>query len=381
VRAVLVHAAGEVHVLGLDAQGPAGAFDAVVALALEVFARETVGGEDLLLDRQGLALGQGHAVTDQGAGGGDLEAIRARLLGGRVLDQEPRVVLVLDGEVARQHPIHRPAAHPPRQHLVEHLGLKGRNPQPAEAFVDGLGGGAGLTGLHEAGEDSAFQAAVARPELHRPLKVARVKSLAGTELLRVVQIEVGPAQQRLEQVRVIHADQGGAQRGVVAAATESLLAEIVRHPALLERVEHRPNLHDVGRVDLANLDDEAVALEVAQAQLVEVAVDPQDADAVDLERRDRLRGRAVDREHLAGDRAGVLHAGVADRLGVHAQGGGDTVDGVECGEVDLLDFAVDVLALAGWFVEGDFGDGEVLRALLDDAADAGEVVGEVGEVH
>src|SRR6202008_4789779 len=41
----------------------------------------------------------------------------------------------------------------------------------------------------------------------------------------------------------------------------------------------------------------------------------------------------------------------------------------------------DVLAFAGRFVDGDFLNEEVFRSLLDDSADAGEVAGEVGELH
>ena len=67
--------------------------------------------------------------------------------------------------------------------------------------------------------------------------------------------------------------------------------------------------------------------------------------------------------------------------GGDVEGVGDAVDGFEGGEADLLDLDVDVLALAGRFVEGDFLDEEIFGPLLDGAGDAGEVGGEVGEVH
>ena len=57
------------------------------------------------------------------------------------------------------------------------------------------------------------------------------------------------------------------------------------------------------------------------------------------------------------------------------------VDGVEGGDADFLDFAVDVLPLAGGFVEGNFLNEEIFGAFFDRSADAGELAGEVGKIH
>jgi hypothetical protein len=57
------------------------------------------------------------------------------------------------------------------------------------------------------------------------------------------------------------------------------------------------------------------------------------------------------------------------------------VDGFESGEADLLDLGVDVFAFADGFVEGEFLDEEIFGAVFEGAADAGEMMGEVGEGH
>src|SRR5262249_40786006 len=54
-----------------------------------------------------------------------------------------------------------------------------------------------------------------------------------------------------------------------------------------------------------------------------------------------------------------------------------SVDGVERGDAGLLDFAVDVFAFAAGLVKRHLLHEEIFGALLDNAADTGEIAGEV----
>ena len=56
---------------------------------------------------------------------------------------------------------------------------------------------------------------------------------------------------------------------------------------------------------------------------------------------------------------------------------GDLVAHLDGAQAAFFDVEVDVVARAGGFVEGDLVDQEVLVVLLDDAADAGDVAGQV----
>jgi len=91
-------------------------------------------------------------------------------------------------------------------HLVEHVGLDGADPESAEAFVDGAGGLPGLAGLDEAGEDAAFHAALAGPELHGELGVVAVVGLARAGGLRVFAGGHGLAEELVDEALGVGAD-------------------------------------------------------------------------------------------------------------------------------------------------------------------------------
>ncbi len=84
-----------------------------------------------------------------------------------------------------------------------------------------------------------------------------------------------------------------------------------------------------------------------------------------------------DGEPLGGDGLFVFEAGVADVHIFAAEGVGEDVGGGHGGESAFFDFEVAVGADAFGFVGGDFLDAEVFEVLFDEAADAGEVFGEV----
>src|SRR5579872_6559951 len=98
--AVIIHAGSELHVLGLDAEDSAGAFDLEVAGDAEVFWSKVARGKDFLFDLERLAFWQGHAVPNQRAGRADFESVAARLFDGRVFNAKDRAVFVFFGEVA-----------------------------------------------------------------------------------------------------------------------------------------------------------------------------------------------------------------------------------------------------------------------------------------
>lgn len=108
---------------------------------------------------------------------------------------------------------------------------------------------------------------------------------------------------------------------------------------------------------------------------------PFDGHSWEMKIHDGGFGCADDGEDLAGDGVCVFEAGIADVALVDVEGAGDFVDCVEGCGADLFDFAIDVFALAGGFIEGDFLDEEVFGALFEGAADTGELRGGVWEVH
>ena len=120
---------------------------------------------------------------------------------------------------------------------------------------------------------------------------------------------------------------------------------------------------------------------MAPPKLVGVPVGPEDLDLLRFDDGEALRlvvalAREVDGKMLAGDGLLVLHAGVADVGLSDAKGAGDPVDGVAGGQAAFFNQQVKVLPRARGFVKGLFIDEEVLGALLDDAADAGDVLGD-----
>jgi hypothetical protein len=73
----------------------------------------------------------------------------------------------------------------------------------------------------------------------------------------------------------------------------------------------------------------------------------------------------------------VLEAGKADGFAGHSEVPGQHIDGIEGREALLLHAQIDVLPLTTGLVGGHFIDEKVLGTLLDDAAQARNVVGEV----
>jgi hypothetical protein len=188
---------------------------------------------------------------------------------------------------------------------------------------------------------------------------------------------IGGTEEELEYAGAVVAEQGGSEEMIVMAAAEALLAEIVGHAVLLDVADEGREFYYVGWSDIADFYGKAVSLEMAQAEFVAVTDGPFDGHSWEMEIHDGGFGCAGDGKYLAGDGVCVFETGISDVALVDIERAGDFVDGVEGCGADFFDFAVDVFALAGGFVEGDFLYEEVFGALFKGAAYAGEVGGGV----
>lgn len=164
-----------------------------------------------------------------------------------------------------------------------------------------------------------------------------------------------------------------------------MFADVIGDAGFGERVEGAFGGGERIGADVADADDEAVAAEVAATEFVGVSSCPEDFDGAVGESVEQVPvGVGVglwqcDADELSGDGVFVFEAGVADVATADAAGFGGAADEVAGGESAFFGEEVEVFAGAGGFVEGLFFDEEVFGALLDGAADAGEVFREIRE--
>src|SRR5205809_2508522 len=93
---------------------------------------------------------------------------------------------------------------------------------------------------------------------------------------------------------------------------EALLAEEVWQTTLLDDVKHRPQLHDVGWIHLANANGETISFQMSQPKLVSMSRSPLHGDIRQLQIHDGVGRRAKDRKYLSRDGARVFQPGIAD---------------------------------------------------------------------
>lgn len=186
-------------------------------------------------------------------------------------------------------------------------------------------------------------------------------------------------EQKVGGVVVAPLEERAADKVVVGEVAEALLADAVGEALRLEHLEGAEGGGGGAGCDVSDADDEAVAGEVSSAEFVLVEVGAEDADTRVFEGGEVLgtSARRVDGDDLSGDGLSVFHAGASDRGTSGVEVFGEDVEEFDGADACLLDRQVDVFAVAGGWVEGDFFDDEVFGALLERAAGGWEVGGEV----
>src|SRR5437879_5305050 len=101
-------------------------------------------------------------------------------------------------------------------------------------------------------------------------QIALVKMRARLNRLWIIDQWIRRTQQQMQQFFRPATDERSTQQIIVVAPPEALLAEEIRHPTALKNIHHRANLDDVGRIDVANLDREAIAGQMPETKLVAV---------------------------------------------------------------------------------------------------------------
>ena len=144
------------------------------------------------------------------------------------------------------------------------------------------------------------------------------------------------------------------------AGDEALRSEVVGQTPTGQRRQN--SLHSGQRRvgHLAHFDEEPIAGQMPQLELVGVPVDPLDANARQLEPFDKLRIDVLDAERLTGDRPGVLEAGVADVPGALAQRGRQARHGLRRGQARLFDAEIGVGAGSRRAIARQFFDAEIV---------------------
>lgn len=261
--------------------------------------------------------------------------------------------------------------------LVEDRGLVGGDEEAGGGLVDrgdGLGWGRVLA---EAFEDSAFDFEDLGQGIVCGEKVSCRVRLAGFAL--VVRREWVWGAEEIDDELVVLENQGATDLVVDLEESESLGSEAVGEAVFGEALEGAVGVDDVGGLDIANADREAISGEVTALKFVGVEVDPEDGEFFVLETWEVFWSfpRRLDGEDLLGDRVFVFEAGVSDGAFVDFEVSRDDVDELEGGESSFFDEEVDVLAVSGGLVEGDFLDLEIFVSVFECACDAWDVTGEV----
>ncbi len=388
--AVGVFAGGEGEVGGEEPEGAATAWGGEGSG--ETFGGEVEFLEDFFFHDVDERFGFGHAEAVKGAGGGDFVGAGTGLfLGGRVGvggDEEGGAVFVFSAEIAGEDDGHFWEA--AFEEFVEEVGLERGDEELFELHVDGEHGAFGVAfGADHGGEGGAFIAQVAGPLVEGVFVVAFFEGLAGGEDAAVVDGFVGVAEEAVGEGFGVVGDKGEAEEVVVFAHAEALGSEEVGDAGEFEGFEDGLGFFGgfvegeagAGPFGVADFDDEAVAGEVAAFDFVVVAGEGDDfhssGEAFFLEGFGAVGVEVFDGEPLGGDGLFVFEAGVADVHVFAAEGFGEDVGGGHGGEAAFFDFEVAVGADAGGGVGGEFLDAEVFEVLLDQAAGAGEVGGEV----
>ncbi len=160
---------------------------------------------------------------------------------------------------------------------------------------------------------------------------------------------------------------------VVDAIAESLRPEVVRHAFLCQDGQHllgRAGSLVQGHREVAELDGEAVAGQVARLELVGVAGDLENSDVGDAEPAYALRVRPLDGDPLPRHGVRVLQPGRADVAPLAVQRPGKPIDGLSRAEASLFNDGVGVVAHARCRIKGEFLDEEIFGSCLDDAPGA-----------
>ena len=151
---------------------------------------------------------------------------------------------------------------------------------------------------------------------------------------------------------MVPTQESGPQEMVVAAISETLRPEVVWKADRLESLEMLFHHGDLCRIHPSNADGKAVAVEVADADLVGVPARPQQPDPPVLQIEPRRIFMQVDGDRLAGDRELVFHSCKADRLLADVEVPAEAADHLDVRDRGLLDSQVQMLSGAGGLVQG-----------------------------
>ena len=181
------------------------------------------------------------------------------------------------------------------------------------------------------------------------------------------------AQERLlrRPLAVHHAAVGRDQ--VATAVAETLRSVVVGQPLLGQHGQPRVHVRVMLQWHVGEPQREAVAAQVAGAQLVHVARHLEHAHALDVEVLGLGRGSVVQAHPLACDGLLVLEAGPAGVFGACADGLRKLACRVGGVDAALFDPEVQVLTFAGGQVGGQLLDDEVFGRVLQPAGDRGDV--------
>jgi hypothetical protein len=130
-------------------------------------------------------------------------------------------------------------------------------------------------------------------------------------------------------------------------------------------------------IDVAQNHLEAIPLEVPRSELVAVSRATENSDVVRVEGVDAVPTHCRDRNVLPGDGAAVFQPGSADIVAGDPQDDSDVTHKVVGGDVPLFDPEEQVLSLPAWLIGGDLFDEEVIRLVLERAANAGQPAGQI----
>ena len=183
----------------------------------------------------------------------------------------------------------------------------------------------------------------------------------------------GAAENQVHGFLDFAADGGPSDAPGVAAIAETLRAKVVGDAAAPELRERVLQLGQARGLALADLDKEAIAAEVPQAQLVGVPCGLEDPHARQVQSVELVGVNVLDGHPLARDGPGVLQAGKADVVPADVERVGDVPHRLVRAQPGFFEQEIRVGARAVGGIERNLLDEEVRVVRLDHAGDGHEI--------